>query len=96
MWGLFEAAKAVHEDQQQHRSIHPGDCSACGSQEFRHWHGRSVCAYCRSVTQATTAPVRHTPVFNEYNAARAADISVRYGLRADIKRHHALARITTD
>lgn len=72
--------------------LHPGDCSSCGSQEFRHWHGRSVCAYCRSVA----APAARTGPAYDPVAARHRAMKVAYGESLSITRPHTHYRITTD
>lgn len=93
MWGLFEAAQAVHADQQQqHRTIHPGDCSACGSQEFRRWQGKSVCAYCRSVASPSVATVEDSKRLANPHPAWGG----RYQDPLSIARPHAHARLAID
>ena len=84
---LVAECREIHAEPVMVRSLHPGDCASCGSQEFRHWKGVSVCSYCRSTAQTP----RHTPSDTGLSAFGRNLTASRYA-----EYMHALARITTD
>lgn len=75
-------------------TLHPGDCSACGSQEFRRWQGVSVCSYCRSVDAPQTAPRLTTQSAN--HLADRYELWTRMNHAYITQRREAHARLTTD
>lgn len=73
--------RLIEPVQRRDHTLHPGDCSSCGSHEFRRWQGVSVCAYCRSTASAPTA--------DSFIADRANSVAERYAQWAKVgARYH--------